>query len=757
MSSKYVLVTNPKPQLDEIHITGPNGDNHDVNPPRQSSYSSPQWREAWHNDYWGRPLTSPSSHKSWRPISVWSFRFLKGGTIGQYGIGKLAKFHVDLYTTACRMLPYFFDAGRRRVKATANNKNNEDEMSVIANELFAHRFVNVCIHATLVRLIGIISTLLFVTPKQYNNNRHKKKYSKRTRRRNDNAPSSTLLLQCTSYCAQILFAIHPAHVECVVNAANRPHILALLFNVIICDPSSISIIKMIVLAVMGLLSCETAIFHYPAIVITMTTIQHRELLLQQQVKTLEETKDSNENRSNLSSSNDDKIMITTTTTTKDSSIILLSRTIIELLPRYICLLLLSIIYLLYRKYCNDSLSIPIGLIRPAENPYYDAIYNKQPGWDTITRIINYSYIVGIHIAKSFGIEIIGYSHEYGYDCIPEIKSSFFDVRLVLPIGIILLFVTAAIWSWYGYNYSFDDNNETLLGRGRDQTYCVLPYLVLVLWMATLFPIAGIIKVGTFVSDRIVVASTFGTCIFVGRAFALCIVGSIDNDDGDDNYKDVGSAAGLTTGSSTNKQRGTATSTTIAKYTRMMSSLIFFVLCSFNLARRTIRRSSEWMDCVPLFESSIKACPRSIKSNLEMSKLFSGLIPHMTDLDKALSLIHTAQSIDPTYCDVHYQYAHVYIQQMKYIPFEEELVEALQCQFTMGQAMNMWNQYWPILLRNDGNVDNNKIGASVRYHKYMTKIREVISKAEEEEESERTKSIIGGSRISSSTTEGSGEL
>jgi hypothetical protein len=164
-----------------------------------------------------------------------------------------------------------------------------------------------------------------------------------------------------------------------------------------------------------------------------------------------------------------------------------------------------------------------------------------------------------------------------------------------------------------------------------------------------------------------------------------------------------------------------------------------------------------MDCVTLFESSIKACPRSIKSNLEMSKLYSGLIPHMTDLDKAISLIRTAQLIDPTYCDVHYQYAHVYIQQMKYIHFEEELVEALQCQFTMGQAMNMWNQYWPIVLRNDGNVDNNKRDASMRYQKYMTKIREVISKAEEEEEAERTRSIIGGSRTSSSSTEGSGEL
>ena len=657
------------------------------------------------------------------------------------------------------------DGGRITTsKSSSSEEGAAAAAVVVASELFVHRIINACIHATLVRLVGILSTLLFFTPYRYdsNNNNKKKngKKTKRRRRRSNYDGPPTLLLRYTSYCARILFAIHPAHVECVVNAANRPHILALLFNLIICDPSSISVITFMVLAVVGLLSCETAIFHYPAIVMTMTTIHYRELLLCKQQQQEDEgvgvrISYDNTNKTKEEGTNKKNEQKT------DSSIILLSRTLIELLPRYICLLLLSTIYLLYRKYYNNSLSIPLGLIRPAENPYYDAMYNKQPGWDTITSMINYSYIVGLHVAKSMGMEIVGHSHEYGYDCIPEINmSSFFDVRLVLPIGIILLFTIFAMYSWYGYDrFDKDDNDNN--DNEAYRTYRVLLYLVFVSWMATLFPIAGIIKVGTFVSDRIVVASTFGTCIFVGRAFALCIVGGIDNDDDDYNYKDVGSAAGSTNGSSTKKQRGTATSTTITKYTRMIYSLVFFGLCSYKFARRTIRRSSEWMDSVPLFESSLRACPRSIKSNLEISKLYSGLIPHKTDLDKALSHIRTAQSIDPTYCDVHYQFSHVYIQQMKYILFEEELVEALQCQFTMGQAMNMWNRYWPIILRNDGNVDNNKIEAGMRYQKYMTKIREVISKAEEEEENEeveRTKSIIAGSRTSSSSsTEGSGEL
>jgi hypothetical protein len=99
-------------------------------------------------------------------------------------------------------------------------------------------------------------------------------------------------------------------------------------------------------------------------------------------------------------------------------------------------------------------------------------------------------------------------------------------------------------------------------------------------------------------------------------------------------------------------------------------------------------------------------------------------------------------IDPTYCDVHYQYAHVYIQQGKYIPFEEELVESLQCQFTMGQAMNMWQKYWKVVLSNDSvGDDKRKKEAGVRYQKYMTRIRAVIA---EDEKKNRLGSVSSNS-------------
>lgn len=32
------------------------------------------WGSLWKNDYWGMPMASPVSHKSYRPITVLTFR-----------------------------------------------------------------------------------------------------------------------------------------------------------------------------------------------------------------------------------------------------------------------------------------------------------------------------------------------------------------------------------------------------------------------------------------------------------------------------------------------------------------------------------------------------------------------------------------------------------------------------------------------------------------------------------------------------------
>ena len=676
--------------------------NRDVTPPPSSlsqNNSSHQWMEAWHNDFWGRPLNGESSHKSWRPISVWSFRFLKGdSTLCNiiFGfLGRIIAMFVQVVLTFVGI-----------IKSSSDKFGRQDFSSVelgTTSELFIHRFVNVLIHAALVQLVGIAAQLLFGTTTSRRETTQQQQQNKQR------------LQQYTKYTAQLLFALHPTHVETVANIANRPHILALLFNVTIVDPG-IPFVAVGVLGAAGLLSSETGIFQYPAIVLMMTAIQYRrelEILMNDE----EEERDGvAENAKSFQKSK--------------SSTSLLLKTFFTLLPRYILLVMTSASYLLYR-YINGSLTIPDGLIRPAENPFYNKADNGQ--WTLHHRIINYSYILSLHIMKSFGVEIIGFSHEYGFDCIPEIRlpivqrtsstSWTMDLRILLPLSLVLFFGGWVVWSWYGWNgrqNNKDAIKSTKQPKQQQQKYDRVQRMLLLLtffaWLATLFPIAGFLKVGTFVADRLVVASTFGTCIFAGRLIALWMT---TDDDG-----------------STDEHRSSLAirPKTIIKHT------ILLYLCTNHLAKQTHHRTSEWMDAYSLLTSSLKTCPRSIKSNLETSKLYSGLVPQMFDLDRALSLIKNAQSIDPTYCDVHMQYAHVYFQQEKYIPFEEELVEALLCSFTMGQAMTNWNRYWKLMLSSGDNVANE------RYTKYMQRLQREIDKAEKDEEASKARKDSGRDEI-----------
>jgi len=556
---------------------------------------------------------------------------------------------------------------------------DKDELAS-TSELFIHRFVNVLIHAALVQLVGVVAKLLFFGTA-----------TTATATSATEKQQQTLQQQYTQYTSQILFALHPVHVEAVANVANRPHILALLFNVTIIDPT-VPFVMVGLLGVLGLLSSETAIFQYPAIVLMMTVIQYqrekKKMLL-----ALDEKKE------------EDAVE-------KEASILL--KTFFTLLPRYLLLIMASTSYLLYR-YINGSLTIPDGLIRPAENPFYNKVDSGE--WTIQQRIINYSYILSLHIMKSFGVEMIGYSHEYGFDCIPEIRlpivqqtsssSWSMDVRVLLPIALLVFFVGLTFWSWNGGRQQQKDNMSKSKKQQQDDDRIqrMLLLLTFFAWLATLFPIAGFLKVGTFVADRLVVASTFGTCIFAGRIIASWLTSDDNNDNNTSNEHQPSLAI---------------RPKTVIKHT------ILLYLCTNYLAKQTHQRTSEWMDAYSLMTSSLKTCPRSIKTNLETSKLYSGLVPHMLDLDKALSLIENAQSIDPTYCDVHMQYAHVYFQQEKYMPFETELIEALLCQTTMGQAMNNWNRYWQVMLA------SNDAAAKERYTKYMQRIQEEIAKAEKED-------------------------
>eukprot|EP00566_Odontella_aurita_P008001 CAMPEP_0113558774 /NCGR_PEP_ID=MMETSP0015_2-20120614/18533_1 /TAXON_ID=2838 /ORGANISM="Odontella" /LENGTH=660 /DNA_ID=CAMNT_0000460347 /DNA_START=112 /DNA_END=2090 /DNA_ORIENTATION=- /assembly_acc=CAM_ASM_000160 len=583
------LVSSPRPVLDEAHIM--TNDNKDVR-------GTAPLGEVWINDYWGRPMNSPSSHRSWRPLTVLSFRWL-GRYLGRGGFGW--------------------------------------------SELFSHRLVNVLIHASVSELASILSVKLFFP--------------------SPTADPYSLPYILTRTLTKLLFAVHPTHVECTANAANRPHILSLLCSALASDPD-VNIVIMGGAIAAGLLSSETAIFQLPGAVVTMTAIRWR--------------------RATAVSGGG----------AKENPLSTLLSTALALLPRYFLLVLLAATYL-GGRYVYDTLSIPDGLIRPAENPYYSLV--------GLERIATYSLVLSSHVGKAFLIDPVGFSHEYGFDCVRKVTAPFVpwvgplveggDPRLWIPIGLLLLVVVVTV-------------ECTLAGPAA-----VVMWGVMLSWLATLFPVSGFVKVGTSIADRIAVPSTLAVAVFGGRGLAWFLT--------DFGTKRISSSKDLKKGLDRRIIYAVKSAPVILLY------LHFWV--------KVDKRASEWMDSAPLLESSLESCPRSAKSNLEISKIYSGLYPEKFDLGRALSYLEKAESIDPTYCDVHQQFAHCHIQETKYLKFEERLTKAVLCPFSMGGAVPMWQQYWQAVTKDPGPGGD---AARKRMDMYQKRINEAVMKEQEKEEKER---------------------
>lgn len=545
--------------LDETHIVSI--ENADV-------MGTSTLRQVFTNDYWGRPMNSHSSHKSWRPLTILSFRYFKGPFV----ISKSATPPIQ--------------------------------------QLYMHRLFNIVTHAATAECVSILAMQIF---------------------------GNSLLLRILT---KLLFAFHPTHVEVTANAANRPHLLATLWSVLLGNPD-LHIGAVLLLQIVGLLSSETFIVQMPAVVMTLVLITW--------------------NRQRQSRGDNWKSC--------------LFHTVTKLLPRVILLFLLSISYLALR-WQLDWLKIPKGLIRPAENPFYELT-----GLD---RVRNYIYVLAIHIYKSWALDFVGFSHEYGFDCIQQVQD-YGDPRMI----VVYILVGVLAYSLYA---CFRNTEKKQQSQDSSRAARILDNLFVLAfhvgWMVTLFPISGLMRVGTFIADRIAVGSTVSVSILAARWLSGWM----------------------------------QQSKRIRQYFRggVVALLLLF------LYRRVHVRTLDWMGSIPLLQSSLVTCPRSAKSHLEISKVYSGLVMDKLDLDKSLHHLEVVQDIDPTYCDVHQQLAHVYIQQQRYLEFEEHLTQAILCPFSMGGATEMWKRYWPIMLENPSTAQE----AQQRMQKYTSQIEAAVQREQE---------------------------
>jgi hypothetical protein len=217
------------------------------------------------------------------------------------------------------------------------------------------------------------------------------------------------------------------------------------------------------------------------------------------------------------------------------------------------------------------------------------------------------------------------------------------------------------------------------------------------WMLSLFPITGLVRVGTFVSDRIVVASTVSVSWILGivlHKYMTCWWYSLP----------------------------------FRPLQGMLMGWGLMTLC-MSIHNRTLH----WMDSVSLLNSSLETCPRFAKAHMEVSKIHSGLYPSLLNLTKSRYHLEMAREIDPDLCDIHQQFAHVSIQEGKYREYESELTQALLCPFSMGGALPMWQKYWQLALESTPPGTLQRTEVEERQAHYTRIIQDAVQEAQRKEE------------------------
>ena len=164
-----------KPVLDESHI---------VSAENKDTMGTSPWWHALMNDYWGRPMISSSSHKSWRPLTVWSFRYM-GTTLLQHRLFNVVTHAAAAEVVsllACQMMlqnnnnqssfrysrvlvKWIFLLHPTHVEVVANAANRPHLLAC----LFAATLCDPSLHIILVMILmacGLLSseTFLFSTP-----------------------------------------------------------------------------------------------------------------------------------------------------------------------------------------------------------------------------------------------------------------------------------------------------------------------------------------------------------------------------------------------------------------------------------------------------------------------------------------------------------------------------------------------------------------------------------------------------------------
>jgi len=115
-----------------------------------------------------------------------------------------------------------------------------------------------------------------------------------------------------------------------------------------------------------------------------------------------------------------------------------------------------------------------------------------------------------------------------------------------------------------------------------------------------------------------------------------------------------------------------------------------------LAALSLRRTLDWTSDETAFVSAVEVCPRSAKLNNQLCTLRSNQHRHA----EALAHCEAAHAIDPQFCDVHSNFAFIYIARDDFARAVHHLNASLPCPWTNVKAYKTLLTLYDLYLRRD---------------------------------------------------------
>jgi protein O-mannosyl-transferase len=417
--------------------------------------------QLWANDFWGRPLTNHNSHKSWRPLTILTFRW-------NYYFAELNAQYYHLTNLFLHII---------------------NTLLVCISSFFFFFFFFFFIYSffifsplnsltSQVMSLNFFITSLLLTPSQSNPSQP------------TTSPTATSPLTYTPHIAAfisgLLFGVHSVHVEAVTGVVGRAELLSCFF-VILCFYCSIRALHSpsFIHSVCGM--CGAAIFFFCGVLSKETSVTVLGWIgvydLFCYTLPLIFTK-----KSSL-----------TNTSPHSNTLNILT----PFLYRFFILIFFFITYLILRvSVMSETFSFTDAtlqhslLIRKTENPFH---FISHP----IARILSKLYIQAKYALLLLYPQQL--CAEWSYNCIPAIRD-LTDFRIIA----IIFLITFCLCTFY-----------LLLTAPPLYRPCLLYFLWCIIAHT---PGSGLFfTLGTLVAERLMYLPSVGYCLFIGHLSAICML------------------------------------------------------------------------------------------------------------------------------------------------------------------------------------------------------------------------------------------